>query len=62
MEVVKRTELHRVMVLLKRWIVERISAWLGKHRRLSKDYEDPPKNNQAMIHLAIETSCYTPGP
>lgn len=52
-EVVKRTELHRFVVLPKRWIVERTFAWLGKYRRLSKDYEDLPQSSQAMIHLAM---------
>ena len=52
-EVVKRTELHRFVVLPKRWIVERTFAWLGKYRRLSKDYEDLTESSQAMIHLAM---------
>ncbi|MHB1935627.1 MAG: IS5 family transposase [Acidobacteriaceae bacterium] len=38
-EVVKRNELHMFQVLPKRWIVERIFAWLAWSRRLSKDYE-----------------------
>lgn len=52
-EVVKRTERHRFVVLPKRWIVERTFAWLGKYRRLSKDYEDLPESSEAMIHLAM---------
>ena len=52
-EVVKRTELHRFVVLPKRWIVERTFAWLGKYRRLSKDYEDLPESSEAMIHIAM---------
>ena len=52
-EVVKRTELHRFVVLPKRWIVERTFAWLGKYRRISKDYEDLTQSSQAMIHLAM---------
>ena len=52
-QVVKRTELHRFVVLPKRWIVERTFAWLGKYRRLSKDYEDLPESSQAMIHIAM---------
>ena len=52
-EVVKRTELHRFVVLPKRWIVERTFAWLGKYRRLSKDYEDLTQSSQAMIYIAM---------
>jgi transposase len=37
--VVKRTEQHKFVVLLKRWIVERTFAWLAWSRRLSKDVE-----------------------
>lgn len=37
----------------KRWIVERTFAWLGKYRRLSKDYEFVTSASQAMICLAM---------
>ena len=35
-EVVKRNELHKFVVLPKRWVVERSFAWLEKCRRLWK--------------------------
>ena len=41
------------VVLPKRWIVERTFAWLGRYRRLSKDYEEQPRNSQTMIRLAM---------
>src|SRR5262249_42803929 len=37
------------VVLPKRWIVERTFAWLGRYRRLSKDYEANPKSSEAWI-------------
>jgi len=37
-EIVKRSDPHRFVVLPKRWIVERTVAWMGRNRRLSKDY------------------------
>lgn len=40
-------------MLPKRWIVERTFSWLGKYRRLSKDYESDPRSSEAMIHLAV---------
>jgi putative transposase len=36
-----------------RWIVERTFAWLGKCRRLSKDYEHLISSSVAMIRLAM---------
>jgi transposase len=39
-EIVKRSDLHRFVVLPKRWIVERTFAWMGRNRRLSKFYEN----------------------
>ena len=39
-------------VLAKRWIVERTFAWLGKYRRLSKDYEYLPQSSEAFVYLA----------
>lgn len=40
-------------VLPRRWVVERTFAWLGRSRRLSKDYEALPETEQAWIHLAM---------
>jgi len=37
----------------KRWIVERTFAWLGRYRRLSKDYEYLPTTSEAMIYLSM---------
>ena len=36
-----------------RWIVERTFGWLGRYRRLSKDYEEQPASSEAMIYLAM---------
>ena len=40
-------------VLPKRWIVERTFAWLGRCRRLSKDYEALPATSEAWIQIAM---------
>ena len=40
-------------VLPKRWIVERTFAWLGRCRRLSKDYEALPETSEAWIRIAM---------
>jgi putative transposase len=37
----------------KRWVVERTFAWLGKCRRLSKDYEYYEKMSESFIYLAL---------
>jgi transposase len=40
LEVVKHIEAKRGFVLLpRRWVVERSFAWLGRFRRLARDYE-----------------------
>jgi putative transposase len=36
-----------------RWRVERTFAWLGRWRRLSKDYEGTTSSSEAMIKLAM---------
>ena len=54
LEIIKRnTELHHFEVLPKRWIVERTFAWLGRHRRLSKDYETLLNSSEATVYLAM---------
>lgn len=40
-------------VLPRRWVVERTFAWLGFHRRLSKDYEALPETSEAIIYVAM---------
>lgn len=40
-------------VLPKRWVVERTYAWMGKNRRLSKDYEFLPEVSQAYLYIAM---------
>jgi transposase len=39
-------------VQARRWVVERSFAWLGKYRRLSKDYERDTFSSEAFIYLA----------
>lgn len=52
-EIVKRPTANQFVVLPKRWIVERTFAWLGKYRRLSKDYETLAECSEAMILIAM---------
>lgn len=40
-------------VLPRRWVVERTFAWLGRWRRLSKDYEGLPASTVAWCSLAL---------
>lgn len=40
-------------VLPKRWVVERTFAWLGKFRRLSKDYETLTATSETWIYAAM---------
>jgi putative transposase len=41
------------VVLPRRWVVERTFGWLGRHRRLSKDYERHPATSENMIYIAL---------
>jgi putative transposase len=34
------------------WIVERTFAWLGRNRRMSKDYEYAVQTSETMIDIA----------
>jgi len=52
-EIVERRAKGRFEVLPKRWIVERTFAWLGKYRRLSKDYETLIECSESMILIAM---------
>jgi putative transposase len=52
-EVVKRNELHTFKVLPRRWVVERTFGWLGRYRRLNRDYERQAKTGETMVYLAM---------
>ena len=36
-------------ILPRRWVVERSFAWMGKYRRLSKDYEGSLHHSESMV-------------
>jgi putative transposase len=50
--VVRRIAGTGFVVLPRRWVVERSLGWLGRWRRLSKDYEELPEVSEAMVTLA----------
>lgn len=50
--VAKDPTLSGFIVLPRRWVVERTFAWLGRYRRLSKDYEHITYCSEGMIYLA----------
>lgn len=54
LEIVKRSAAAKGFVLLpRRWIVERTLGWLGRYRRLSKDYEVLTETSETMIYVAM---------
>jgi transposase len=52
LEIVKRSDLGKFVVLPKRWIVERTIAWLNRCRRLAKDWECLNRNGLAFLRWA----------
>jgi transposase len=51
LQIVKRRErAFRITGLT--WIVERTFAWLGRNRRLSKDYEYAVQSSEPMMDIA----------
>ena len=54
LEVVRRPEGSKGFVLVpKRWVVERMLAWLGRCRRNSKDYEYRTDSSESMIWISV---------
>ncbi|WP_423231402.1 IS5 family transposase [Bacillus thuringiensis] len=51
-EIIKRTELHKLALLPKCWIVERTFAWLENYRRLWKNCERTLENSRQSWLLA----------
>jgi len=46
-------EKKKFKVLKWRWIVERTFAWLGRNRRMSKDYERTEESSKSWIYLGM---------
>ncbi len=63
LEIVERQPGQKGFVVLPRqWVVERTFAWLGRYRRLSKDYERCTKSSEGMVYIAsIHTMMKRPG-
>src|SRR5829696_8691123 len=54
LEIVKRSDAAKGFVVLpKRWIVERTFGWLGRCRRLAKDFEALTRTHLAFVQLAM---------
>jgi len=53
LDIVSRPKNVKGFVLLpKRWVVERSIAWLGRSRRLSKDYERRTDSSECMVRMS----------
>ena len=65
LEIVKRSDQAKgFLVLPKRWIVERTFAWLGRCRRLAKDWECLNRSGLAFlrwasVRLMVRKLCQT---
>lgn len=56
LEIVKRSsDLKGFKVLPRRWVVERTFGWLGRNRRLSKDYERLTDTSESIIYISMIT-------
>jgi putative transposase len=53
LEIVAKSADGTFVILPKRWIVERTFGWLGRSRRLSKDYEALCETVEAWILIAM---------
>jgi transposase len=53
LEIVKRSDAHRFVVMPKRWIVERTLAWISRNRRLARDFERYARTAAAFVRLAM---------
>jgi putative transposase len=53
LEIVKRSEGTKgFQVLPHRWVIERTFGWLGRYRRLARDYEHTTSSSESMIYIA----------
>ncbi len=53
MAVPRNADVKGFRVLPRRWVVERTFSWLGRCRRLARDYERKTAHAEAMIKVAM---------
>lgn len=54
LEIVKRSDDTKGFVVLpRRWVVERTFGWIGRYRRMAKDYEKLTESSEAMVHIVM---------
>ena len=59
LEIVRRSDRSGFHVLPRRWVVERTFAWMGRYRRLNRDYECRPETAEAFAYLAMSRLMLT---
>ncbi|WP_368416543.1 transposase [Falsiroseomonas sp.] len=52
-EIVRRCDKHRFVVLPKRWVVERTIGWISRNRRLARDFERHCRIVAAFVRTAM---------
>ena len=53
LEIVRRPEDAKgFQILPRRWVVERTFGWLGRYRRLARDYEHTTLSSETMTYIA----------
>lgn len=53
LEIVKRSDQKGFQVLPRRWVVERTFGWIGRYRRMSKDYERLTSTSEAFVYISM---------
>jgi transposase len=53
LEIVKRTEQHKFVVLPRRWVVERTLSWITRSRRTVRDYERLPEHHETVVYWSM---------
>lgn len=53
LEIIRRSDKAKGFeVLPRRWVVERTFGWLGRYRRLSRDFEHTVSSSESVVYIA----------
>jgi putative transposase len=53
LEIVLRSHTAKGFVVLpRRWVVERTFGWLGRYRRLARDFEHTTSSSETVVYIA----------